>query len=72
LVTYVLLALLNGGIAMRVRHFGGLAQAGGDEAVDEAKDGDDAQGDANDGAGGGKSVSVSSSMFRMRVYTRVH
>jgi hypothetical protein len=36
LVTYVLLALLNGGIAVRVGDLGGFAQAGGDEAVDEA------------------------------------
>jgi hypothetical protein len=67
LVTYVLLALLDGGIAVRVRDLGAFAEAGGDEAVDEAEDGDDAQGDANDGAEEGGSVNASGSRFRIRV-----
>ena len=66
-MTDIFLALLNGGIAVRVRDLGGLAQAGGDEAVDEAEDGDGAQGDGNDGAGVAGSVSVGRSRFRMHV-----
>lgn len=54
--TYVLLALLDGGIAVRVGDLGGFAQAGGDGAVDEAQDGNDAKGDSNGRAGGGVSM----------------
>lgn len=49
--TYVLLALLNGSVAVRVGDLGAFAQAGGDGSVDEAQDGDDAQCDGNGGAG---------------------
>lgn len=47
--TYVGLALLNGGIAVRVRDLGLLAQSCGDAAVNEAEDRDGAEGDGNDG-----------------------
>lgn len=62
MATYVLLALLNGGIAVRVRDLGASAEAGGDAAVDEAEDGDDAQGDANDGTEGGGGVSMGAAL----------
>lgn len=47
--TYIGLALLNGGIAVRVRNLGFLAKTGSDAAVDEAEDRDGAEGDGNDG-----------------------
>lgn len=45
---YILLALLDGRVAVRVGDLGGLAQRGGDESVDEAQDGDGAEGDGDD------------------------
>lgn len=35
---------------MRIRHFGGFAEAGDDGAVEEAHEGDGTQGGGNDGA----------------------
>lgn len=49
--TYILLALFDRGVAVRVGDLGALAQGTGDVAVDEAKDGDCAEGDGDDGAG---------------------
>lgn len=48
--TYVLFALLNGSVAVGVGHLGLLAEGAGDDAVDEAQDGDDAQCDGNNAA----------------------
>jgi hypothetical protein len=49
---YVLLALLNGGVAVRVGDLGGSAEGGGNRSMNEAQDGDGAQGNGNGGAGG--------------------
>lgn len=45
---YIFLALLDGGVAVRVRDLAGFAQGGGDETVDKAQDGDGAEGDGDD------------------------
>jgi hypothetical protein len=45
---YILLALLDGRIAVWVGHLGRLAQGGGDDSVDEAEDGNGAEGDGDD------------------------
>lgn len=49
--TYIFLALFKRSIAVRVGDLGALAQGTGDVAVDEAEDGDCAEGDGDDGAG---------------------
>lgn len=44
---YILLALLHGRVAVRVGNLGGFADGGRDETVDEAQDGDGAEGDGD-------------------------
>lgn len=48
---YILLALLNGSVAVRVGDLGDLAKGGGDSAVGESQDGHDAEGNRDDGTG---------------------
>lgn len=47
---YILFALLDGGVGVRIGDLGGLAKGAGDGAMDEAQDGDCAERDGDDGA----------------------
>lgn len=47
--TYVGFTFLYAGVAVRIRHFGGFAETRRDGSVDEAQEGNRAQGDGDDG-----------------------
>lgn len=48
--TYVGFTFLHACVAVRIWHFGGFAEARRDGSVDEAQEGNRAQGDGDDGA----------------------